>query len=154
MGTRISDAIVAGSIAGTEKIPISGASTPAITPDLLKEFLGTWTDYVPTFTGHSLDPTITFAKYCKIGNLCFVSVLLAGTATSNATTFTMTVPFNAAVTGISTFNSPVDNGSSLAPGHITITAGSNIANLYKAAFVAWTASGTKRGAMSFFYITE
>ena len=150
----IGDGNLKASVAGSEKIPVSGAGKPVINADLIAEYFGTWTDYTPVFTGFSLDPTVTIAKYCKIGKLCFLSVFLGGTATSNATTFTITAPFNAAFSISSVFANPVDNGAAVAPGHLNMAPGSNVINLYKSAFAAWTSSGTKRGSFTFFYITE
>jgi hypothetical protein len=157
-GIKISDGTLKGSVSGTEKIPVSGVDNPVINSALIAAYTGTalgvWVDYVPTFGGFSTPPTITIAKYCKIGNLCFVVVVLAGTSVSNATTFTITLPFAAGFGSVSPFASPVDNGSSVATGSVATAAASNVATLSRSTNTAWTASGIKRGNFSIFYITE
>jgi len=56
---------------------------------------GTWT---PTYTGFSADPTNGIYRYTLQGRKCCMTVIIpAGNhGTSNATTFTMTLPFTAA----------------------------------------------------------
>lgn len=103
-----------------------------------------WTDFVPTFTGFSAAPTITACRYTIIGKTCIMYFRgLAGT--SNATTYTMTIPFSAAA-NLQFFLGPgTDNSLGLtAPSMLRTKASSNIADLLKDAVGnAWTASGTK-----------
>lgn len=109
--------------------------------------IGKWYDYVPTYTGFSVDPILVSARYTLNGKLCTVR-WRHSTGTSNATTLTITLPF-AARTLTNDFQfAPVfafNNGASLTtPGLIATASGSNIANVYtNMANAAWTASSTK-----------
>lgn len=150
MGTRISDAIVAASIGGTEKIPVSGASTPAITPDLLKTFFGTWTSWTPTFTGFSDIPSSVTARYCKIGKIVIIEVRMAGTGTSNSSLFRITnPPFAGATTHLqgTVFWNGMDAGVALTvPGRVYIKMSPDFEIVIERDIsgTGWTASGNKR----------
>lgn len=71
--------------------------TATDTWDLQNGSPGTWTSWVPTFTGFSVDPSSYEARYILQGKMC--TVLFGGTSavsgTSNATNFVMTLPFQA-----------------------------------------------------------
>jgi hypothetical protein len=107
---------------------------------------------VPTFTGFSTPPTVTACRYTVIGKTCIMYFRgLAGT--SNATTYTMTLPF-AAAANLQFFLGPAtDNSAGLStPGMLRTKASSNIADLLKDPIGnAWTASGTKlwQGTVTF-----
>lgn len=59
--------------------------------------MGAWKTWTPVFTGFSVDPIVNSARYIEIGKLVIVH-LNTGNGTSNATTFTMTLPIVAANT--------------------------------------------------------
>lgn len=104
---------------------------------------GTW---IPTFTGFSVDPTISSARYTRVGRLCTAHIAMSANGTSNATTATMTLPFAAANTAVQTF--PVlivDNGTIGAdPGKLNTAVNSNVASLFRTlASGTWTGSGAK-----------
>lgn len=102
---------------------------------------GTWT---PVFTGFSADPTVTEAIYTKIGNIVTASLKLTS-GTSNATSFTLTLPFNGS-NQIQVFTvAATNNGAALTtPARLDIAAASNIATLYtNMAAAAWTAAKGK-----------
>lgn len=106
-------------------------------------------NFTPTFTGFSADPSISRAVFRVVGTMCFVHLNL-GNGTSNATSFTLTVPIATAnVSGINnTFFSPgIDNSVALtSPCALRTTQGSTTVNVYKNADLGattWTASGSK-----------
>jgi hypothetical protein len=117
---------------------------------------GTYLDYVPTFGGFSSPPSSVGARYNLIGKTCHVIVNMGANGTSNATTFTMTLPFAAANTFIQSDILPavINNSGSLqtTPGRIDTIVNSNVANLYlNTAAAAWTASNGKRAFVNFTY---
>lgn len=114
---------------------------------------GTW---IPSFTGFSADPTDIVANYILVGNLCTVEIGMTG-GTSNATTFTMTLPFAANATIIHTMGGGVDNGVQITTTpRMDTVAGSNIGTCYKTASTSgtWTAANGKAIRGSFSYIIQ
>lgn len=103
--------------------------------------IGQWQSWIPTFTGFSADPTAVIARYTLNGKICTVS-LMCSAGTSNATTFTITLPFLAK--GVLVDDSiGVNNGVNVA-GRVQTAASSNILTCYSSiAAAAWTASGSK-----------
>ena len=116
----------------------------------------TYQEWVPTFTGFSVDPTVTVARYIQIGKLCHC-YLISGNGTSNATTFTLTLPVAAANTGIAKCSggSAVDNGAALTTmPRVDTVVNSNVANIRSSpAAGAWTAANAKRVEFSITYET-
>lgn len=104
----------------------------------------TYSSWVPVFTGFSADPSNVVARYCVIGKVCFF-YFHATAGTSNATTFTMTLPVAAANTQIQSIPCRgTDNGALTATAYIRTTVNSAIANCYPTgAFSTWTNSGNK-----------
>ena len=111
-----------------------------------------WQTWVPTYTGFSADPSTITARYILIGKLCTVHLFAAGAGTSNATTFTVTLPFAAANTSIQYHHIlAVDNGV-VSTGRLALAVNSNIVTLSKAITgTAWTASGTKNADFTITY---
>lgn len=110
--------------------------------------MGAWKTYTPTFTGFSADPTV-FARYTVVGKLCVVSIATSASGTSNATSFTITLPFNAKTLSGGNFNITIavitnSGTTSTTPGMIRTQEGSNVATVFRD-FVgtAWTNSGGK-----------
>lgn len=113
---------------------------------------GTW---VPAYTGFSADPSTLTARYTLIGKWCMVSLVSGTDGTSNATTFTITLPFAAAntATQIITGGRVKDNGT-IQPdtGLIRTQVNTNIADIFKTLAVgAFTASGNKNLQGNFLY---
>lgn len=105
----------------------------------------TMTDWVPTLTGFSATPTVNSARYTLNGKWCTCQFNMTAT-TSNATTFTITLPFAAANTTVQTFPVLVaDNGSQQAgAGKLNTRVNSNVADIYKTLpSGTFTGSGTK-----------
>lgn len=83
--------------------------------------------------------------------MCTVSIL-TGNGTSNATTFTITLPFIAKTQGLTRPSAiTVDAGTS-ASGWCSTRSGSNILDCYRTpATLTWTSSGNKAINTSFTY---
>lgn len=110
---------------------------------------GTW---IPVFTGFSADPTVSEARYTKVGKIVTANLRLVN-GTSNATTFTLTMPF-AGGSSSQIFIILITNNGSQAAGRMDIGANSNIATLYiTPAGAAWTNSGAKGCNFSVTYQT-
>lgn len=61
--------------------------------------LGAWYPWTPTYTGFSVDPTPTYAKYQRIGKtVCVILNTNGNWGTSNANSFTITLPVATAQT--------------------------------------------------------
>lgn len=115
-----------------------------------------WVSYTPVWTGFSADPTVAAAEYSRYGKTCTIRITTSATGTSNATTTTVTAPFNAATTNLQYGPVPVtaNNSAGLsAPGLVqTRQTSSNVLDLYTTiAAGAWTASGGKRVSFTFTY---
>jgi hypothetical protein len=111
------------------------------------ELGGAWKSWTPTITGFSANPANGLYYYTLIGKTCHLSVRMPNSGTSNATTFTLSLPFTARTGSMCTrLCTGVDNsGDTLA---IAVISSSNyaVATLWKGATFggAWTNSGAKR----------
>ena len=156
---EVSSAIALGNISGPSG---NGSMSYAQTGNILyisslSVVMGAWKTWTPTFAGFSADPTGVIARYSLVGKLCAVSVIITGNGTSNATTFTMTLPVAAANTGAQVgMILAVDNSSGLtSPGVIATRAASTTADLYTTLTgTGWTGSGGKRAQFQFVYETQ
>ena len=116
--------------------------------------MGAWKTWTPVFTGFSVDPTVNSARYTIVGKMVTVH-LNTGNGTSNATTFTITLPVAAANT--SKQHCPIavatDNGTSTTGGGLLITrVNSTTADIFKDhASGGWTNVGGKKGTGVFTY---
>lgn len=123
--------------------------------DLQNGTPGTYTSYVPTFTGFSSDPTSIVARYNLIGKMCHVILSMGSDGTSNATTFTVTLPFAASSSVVQVFTNVIviNNGATLTtPGRLDTRLNSNIADLYiNSAAGAWSSSNGKRARIIITY---
>lgn len=153
--TKISAMAAATALAGTEAIPgVQAGGNVKITPAQISTYLGTWSDYTPTITGYSGTPSYSSARYCLIGKMCFVNVMVV-TGTSNSASTTITLPANAIRDQFFVVGAVTNNGVVQAdPGRADLSAGSNIATIrLTLAGGSWTSSGTKIFSMSFAYET-
>lgn len=108
--------------------------------------VGTW---VPTFTGFSSDPASGVYRYVLRGPVCTMFIRQPNSGTSNATTFTITLPFTArTIAGMSWYGSArvMDNGTIPAgAGMGFIDSAGTVVTLYTDfAATGWTNSGNKR----------
>ena len=101
-----------------------------------------WFNWTPTFTGFSVNPTGVH-RFSVQGNTCILNVY-ENQGTSNAATFTFTLPVTAAA-ACAFLGSAIDNGGlSINPGYGQVANGSNVMNVYKTTGLGgWTASGGK-----------
>jgi hypothetical protein len=109
-----------------------------------------WFSWTPVFTGFSVDPPANVWRFRISGSVCFVKGGTGTGGTSNATTFTMTIPV-IGINGASFAPCRVmDNGTYLvAPGMVTFSA---VATLYTNMLNgAWTATGGKVAWFNTFY---
>ena len=99
---------------------------------------GTW---IPTWTGFSVNPVVS-ARYTLVGKMCYMLFVTTSTGTSNASTATVTLPFQSK-NDYYTFAICTNSGTnSMALVHFT--ANSNVMDAYKdLAAGAFTASGVK-----------
>lgn len=116
--------------------------------------IGVWkNDFIPIWTGFSANPT-TIMHYSLNGKMCSI-ILVTSSGTSNATTTTVTLPYNAKTGMLSRPTAiTIDNGIN-ASGWASTRSGSNIMDLYRTpATLTWTASGTKGIVLVFTYEVE
>lgn len=99
--------------------------------------------WITTLTGFTVAPTPLMARHSLDGKLCAVA-FNSNTATSNATTFTITLPFAAANTASQYMSGIGSNNGNTVPAMIVTRVNSNIADVYICATtITWTASGAK-----------
>ncbi len=108
--------------------------------------MGDWKTWTPTFTGFSADPTDVVAEYTIIGKLCIARVAMTN-GTSNANTFTMTLPAAAHAAGMqhAVICEIWDNSSRrTVSGCCSTQLGSTTLDVWKTAnHATWTNSGGK-----------
>jgi hypothetical protein len=107
----------------------------------------TWQSWVPTWGGFSVSPSNVIARYIVVGKTCTINLLPLNSGTSNATNLTFTLPVNALTTAnyLWSVAAPqgIDNGVSVVPAIVTISASSpTLATVFKNSG-NWTASGSK-----------
>ena len=99
----------------------------------------------PQYTGFSVNPSTAYT-YKIAFNSCIFQRKVTGSGTSNATSFTITLPFSP-LQSLDNFAMVyvADNGANPStPGHLKSTTGSKTLSAYKTFFSgAWTASGSK-----------
>jgi hypothetical protein len=116
-----------------------------------------WFTFAPTVGGFSANPTTTMYRFCVNGRTVIFPFRQGVAGTSNATTFTMTLPITPAnPTNGQWFMSliPVQDNSAFltSPGIAVVSGGSATMDLYKTiAFGAWTNSGTKSASGTAIY---
>jgi hypothetical protein len=115
---------------------------------------GIWSEWTPVFTGFSVDPTINVARFTQIGNLVTARINM-GNGTSDATTFTVTLPVAAHASGIQNFSvdQVTDDGTVRStPGFLKTRVGSTIADVFlSSSSGAWVASGSKKAQFTITY---
>jgi hypothetical protein len=109
-------------------------------------------NYTPTFTGFSANPTNIAARFSVVGGICHVKYY-SDPGTSNATTFTVTLPIASLIGGgyfpVKGYNNTAHSPD---PALMVMGNGSVTVDLYKdMAFAAWTASGSKGVHFNVFY---
>jgi len=104
---------------------------------------GAWKTWSPTVTGFSGTPTVELARYTVHGKTCTLCISINGT--SNASTFTFTLPVNAIATYTPDFYARViDNTSTYLTGLVEISNATTAGVYTNPAGDAFTTSGSKR----------
>jgi hypothetical protein len=155
IGTQCTDSVIFmgtdNTITGTaEKATYQGG---VITPSGGINFSGSdgagaWTAWTPTITGFSSDPADGVYVYTKVGKTCTLCIRQPTSGTSNATTFTISLPFTAATRTNMVWSAPgivVNSGTvQTTPGVLRIDSAGTVIGVYKDyAAAAFTASGNK-----------
>lgn len=116
--------------------------------------IGKWTNYTPTWTGftNGSEPVVLVSRYTRNGNMCTVELHMTN-GTSNSTSFSVTLPFNAANT---VNNIPVfaANSGTGAFSRMNTTSGSNVLTFIQGTALtvtSWTNSGTKGASFRLTY---
>lgn len=130
----------------------NGSNADSIKDGGAAELTDAWTDYSAstTLVGFS-GTTAKVVWYKKMGKAVFVNFKIQGT--SNAATFTFTLPDNAVVGCSLPVRVESNSVYGTAPGLLEMSAGSNVVTLYKDfTGAAFAAGNEKYGAGTFFYI--
>lgn len=105
-----------------------------------------WFNWTPTWGGFSANPSAGTIKYSVLGNMVTFYITGVNAGTSNATTFTFTLPV-ASLNAVQNagFVAVADNGiNQSTPGHLEFSSGSATASVFKTFFEgAWTAANAK-----------
>lgn len=107
---------------------------------------GLWQPWVPVYTGFSVDPVASPAKWMSVGNTCYLEYRNGTSGTSNAVTFTMTAPVKALSLGISVgAGGLVDNGTATqGTGRVDTAANSTVLTMSTSTGSSnWTAANGK-----------
>lgn len=111
-----------------------------------------WSTWTPTWAGFSAAPTLDYARYIRIGKLVVCQIRTSANGTSNANTFTLTLPVAPRTAAIDILPIHIINNGISGFGHIQMSGGSTTVGVYRitgtdmdniTTFVAWTASGQK-----------
>jgi len=120
---------------------------------ILTNEIGSWIPYTPVWAGFSADPTISYAGYFRQGKQCTLIITPAASGTSNATTLTVTAPFNAA--SLTIIPTLIQNNGTFATGRVQTAAGSTTLTFLAAPTgSAFTGSGSKTGYVNISYAVQ
>lgn len=108
-------------------------------------------NYTPTLTGFSANPTFT-AIFSIKGKYCFLKFTCSTNGTSNATTFTVSLPVNSGGQLWKQVVQVVDNGTNAAGMAIITTAGGTVGIRANVAEGNFTNSGNKSANLEIFYL--
>jgi len=134
---------------------LCGASGSSPSEEDEADWVETYLTHTPTYTGFSVDPVGTM-YYKNYSGMVHAVITVVTHGTSNATSFTFTLPQTSANNGITQYIHSVstrNNGTNgTAPGLIVIPPNSTTATLYRDGTLAtWTAASTKSFTCSFQY---
>lgn len=119
--------------------------------------VGAWKTWTPAFTGFSSDPTVDAARFSQVGKSIVARLSTSG-GTSNATTFTVTLPVVASSTVIqeSLIAVLTDGGGVMTtPGLLRTRTGSTTADLYiDSDQQGWVGSSAKNATFVITYETN
>jgi len=111
--------------------------------------VGAWQTWSPTITGFSANPTGGIYRYRTIGGETEIEIRQPNDGTSNATTFTISLPVAAATITDMVWQETCrvkNNGTFVAaPGYASITSGGTVIDLFiNTGTTAWGAASGKR----------
>lgn len=131
-------------------------TSPGLSYDATPQGFPDWFNYSPTLTGFSSNPTNTVYRFKMNGKEVILFVRQANSGTSNANTFTITLPVTAATISNALWvgaGSGVDNTVVLTtPVFITISSAGTTASIFKDfSSAVWTTSNGKRATFTITY---
>lgn len=113
-----------------------------------------WKTWTPVFTGFSVDPPVNAARYMQIGKLVTARVQVSD-GTSNANTYTITLPVAASSTAKQYFAiGPLFNNAitPTTPGMLVTRTGSTTADLFlDMSSAVWSVSGGQHANFTITY---
>lgn len=116
---------------------------------------GSSTVWTPSFGGFSVAPTVTLAQYILVGKVCHVYLVTNAPGTSNATSFTVSLPFAAKSSSQGIILHLVENSGAFltGPGIGLTTASSTTLTCFKdtGQTASWTNTGGKAVDFSGWY---
>jgi len=108
-------------------------------------------DWSPTYGGFSTPPSGGVNRYCLMDKLCNFMIMPTTNGTSNATIFTITLPFVSRNLQVIPVSFTIDNGGAVTFGGYAMTAaGSNVLTVSKATGT-WTGANGKRAVITGWY---
>ena len=114
-----------------------------------------WFNHIPVLTGFSADPTNIKTRFNIHGSMCSLIHFEDVNGTSNATTFTVSLPVAAASTASTVWvqnGYGVDNAANIATSKTRISPSNAVAEVFLNPGIAvWTATGGKRASFQIFY---
>lgn len=114
-----------------------------------------WFNYTASFTGFSSNPTSVISRYNIIGNVCTIAHTEGADGTSNANSFTVSLPVAASASCPNiVVAAPFarDNGAAINNASVTVLTSGTTAGLRTAGYATgWTASGAKRAFFNVSY---
>ncbi len=116
-----------------------------------------WQTWSPTLTGFSVNPAGASYRYKVIGRLCYINIYQPNAGTSNATSFSISLPITAANNasyGCVPYSTTDNGAAQTTPAQAVIAAGGSTVILAKSisgAGGAWTNANGKAASLSMFY---
>lgn len=113
-----------------------------------------WVPVLGTQAGTYTGTVITYAKYFKLGALCFGSVYFVGTLSLPSNYITFTLPFASANLGNTQYfaGGDFENGSPEAVGLFSIVNNTTECRAYRSILTPWSAGANRYVIGNFFYI--
>lgn len=147
MGRATTDTVTGKSIDATTNTVTNIANANLTTT--AGDIGGPSTSWSPTITGFSAAPASGIYQYVRVGKLVTIFITQPNNGTSNATTFTISLPFTALTLTSMQWVAPVaqvvDSGTVSGPGVAVISSAGTTVNFLKTgAGGAFTGSGNKR----------
>jgi hypothetical protein len=143
-GITVADEAYGSGWDGSLEVPTKNAVYDKI------QSIGSWDNWTPTLTGFSANPTNSVYRYSLNGKVCTLAIRQGANGTSNATTFTISLPFTAATITNMLWMAPtaaiVNNGATPTTSGMAqiASAGTTMELFIDQNNGAWTAANGKR----------